>query len=75
MNNKEINEMKKQAIIEDMIVTWENERSGSLDYISDCAYAIKNNDLIELVEKAMGFLAELESVEDDIDKIMQEYEE
>ena len=75
MNNKEINEMKKQAIIEDMIITWENERSGSLDYILEWATAIKNNDLIELVEKAMGFLAELESVEDDIDKIMQEYEE
>ena len=75
MNNKEINQEAKLEIIEEMIVIWENEGTDVTDYILECATKIKDDKLIELAEKAMGFLAELESLKDEIDDIMWAYEE
>ncbi len=75
MNNKEISKKERLEIIEDMIQTWENEGTDSIDDTLESALEIKDNNLIELVEKAMGFLAELESVKDEIDEIMWDYEE
>lgn len=75
MNNKEISKEERLEIIEDMIQTWENEGTDSIEDTLESALKIKDNNLIELVEKAMGFLAELESVKDEIDEIMWDYEE
>ena len=75
MNNKEISKKERLEIIEDMIQTWENEGTDSIEDTLESAMKIKDNNLIELVEKAMGFLAELESVKDEIDGIMWDYEE
>lgn len=75
MNNKEISKKGRLEIIEDMIQTWENEGTDSIEDTLESALKIKDNNLIELVEKAMGFLAELESVKDEIDEIMWDYEE
>ncbi len=75
MNNKEISKKERLEIIEDMIQTWENEGTDSIEDTLESALKIKDNNLIELVEKAMGFLAELESVKDEIDEIMWDYEE
>ena len=74
MNNKEISKEERLEIIEDMIQTWENEGTDSIEDTLESALKIKDNNLIELVEKAMGFLAELELVEDEIDEIMWYYE-
>ena len=75
MNNKEISKEERLEIIEDMIQTWENEGTDSIEDTLESALKIKDNNLIELVEKAIGFLAELESVKDEIDEIMWDYEE
>ena len=75
MNNKEISKEERLEIIENMLVTWENEGTDSSDFILESALKIKDNALVELVEKAMGFLAELESVKDEIDGIMWDYSE
>ena len=66
---------RRKEIIEEMIIVWGDEKSGCLDYILESALKIKDNALVELVEKAMGFLAELESTEDEIDDIMLDYED
>ena len=75
MNNKEISKEERLEIIENMLVTWENEGTDSLNYILECASKIKDNKLVELVKKAKGFLKELELVEDEIDGIMWDYED
>ena len=75
MDNREINETEKQKIIEDMIVVWVDEGRDSLDYILECASAIGDDNLFDLVEKAMGLLEEFESIKDEIDDIMSGYEE
>ena len=66
---------RRKEIIEEMIVIWEDEGTDVTDYILECATKIKDDKLIELAEKAMGFLAELESLKDEIDDIMWAYEE
>lgn len=75
MDNREISKEERQEIIEEMIVIWENEGIDSIEHTLESALKIKNNNLVELVEKAMGFLAELESVKDEIDEIMWDYSE
>ena len=75
MNNKGISKEERLEITEEMIDVWENEGTDSSDFILESALKIKDNALVELVEKAMGFLAELESVKDEIDEIMWDYEE
>ena len=74
MDNRESKE-ERLEIIEDMIQTWENEGTDSIEDTLESALKIKDNELLELVEKAMGFLAELETVKDEIDEIMWGYEE
>ena len=66
---------RRKEIIEEMIVVWGDEKSGCLDYILERATAIKDDNLVELVKKAKGFLKELELVEDEIDGIMWDYED
>ncbi len=75
MNNKGISKEERLEITEEMIDVWENEGTDSSDFILESALKIKDNALVELVEKAMGFLAELESVKDEIDGIMWDYSE
>ena len=75
MDNREISKEERLEITEDMIGVWENEGTDSSDFILECAIKIKNNELVELAKKAMGFLAELETVKDEIDEIMWGYEE
>ena len=66
---------RRKEIIEEMIIVWGDEKSGCLDYILERATAIKDDNLVELVKKAKGFLKELELVEDEIDGIMWDYED
>ena len=66
---------RRKEIIEEMIIVWGDEKSGCLDYILERATAIKDDNLVELVKKAKGFLKELESIEDEIDDIMLDYED
>ena len=75
MDNREISKEERLEIIEDMIQTWENEGTDSIEDTLESALKIKDNELVELAEKAMGFLAELESVKDEIDGIMWDYSE
>ena len=75
MNNKEISEEERLEIIEEMIDVWENEGTDSIEDTLESALKIKDNELVEFVKKAMGFLAELESVKDEIDDIMWAYME
>ncbi|MCP1226776.1 hypothetical protein [Sebaldella sp. S0638] len=75
MNNKEISKEERLEIIREMVEEWENEGTDSIEDTLESAFKIKNNELVELVETAMGFLAELESVKDEIDEIMWGYEE
>ncbi|MCP1226641.1 hypothetical protein [Sebaldella sp. S0638] len=75
MDNKEISEEKRLEIIREMIVTWENEGTDSIEDTLESALKIKDNELVEFVEKAMSFLSELESVKDEIDDIMWAYME
>ena len=75
MNNKGISKEERLEITEEMIDVWENEGTDSSDFILECAIKIKNNELVELAKKAMGFLAELETVKDEIDEIMWGYED
>ena len=75
MNNKGISKEERLEITEEMIDVWENEGTDSSDFILECAIKIKNNELVELAKKAMGFLAELETVKDEIDEIIWGYED
>ncbi|MCP1226530.1 hypothetical protein [Sebaldella sp. S0638] len=75
MDNKEISEEERLEIIREMIDAWENEGTDSIEDTLESAFKIKDSELLELAEKAMGFLAELESVKDEIDGIMWDYSE
>ena len=75
MDNREIDKIEKQKIIEDMIAVWEDESIESVEIILEYATAIGDKNLIDSVSELLGCLEELDTKKDEVTEIIWNYME